>query len=50
MLDLICSLLIFLSLLAFVLRGDRQILLALRFASRSGLLAGFTLPMGPLLR
>ena len=44
------SLPIFLSLLASVLRGGRPILLALRFVSRSGLLAGLTLPIGPPLR
>ena len=41
------SLLMFLYLLALVLRGGRPILLALRFVSRSGLLAGLTLPIGP---
>ena len=41
------SLLIFLSLLAFVLVVGRLMLLALRFASLSGLLVGLTLPIGP---
>ena len=40
----------FLSLLAFVFRGGRPVLLALNFVSRSGLLAGLTLPIGPPLR